>query len=331
MPRLSSSEWKEFLAQHPEAHVLQSAAWGELKAAFGWDVERICAGTSGAQVLFRRLPLGLSLAYIPKGPLGTDWSALWPEVRQVCRARRAVLLKVEPDAWEEEEACLAERLRGFRPDGIPIQPRRTILVSLEGGEEAWLERMKQKTRYNIRLAEKKGVSVRASDDVAAFHRLMLVTGERDSFGVHSLAYYRKAYELFHPLGQAELFLAEYAGRPLAGLMVFAQGARAWYFYGASNDEERNRMPAYLLQWQAMRWAAAHGCTQYDLWGVPDAEEPALEAEFEQRRDGLWGVYRFKRGFGGRLARAAATYELALNLPLFQLYRWYARRRRGEQA
>ncbi len=86
--------------------------------------------------------------------------------------------------------------------------------------------------------------------------MMTVTGARDAFGVHSLAYYRKAYDLFHPAGMAELLLAEYEGRPLAALMVFALGRRAYYLYGASTDEERNRMPTYLLQWRAMQWARA---------------------------------------------------------------------------
>jgi Uncharacterized protein involved in methicillin resistance len=86
--------------------------------------------------------------------------------------------------------------------------------------------------------------------------------------------------------------------------VFARGRRAWYVYGASNDQERNRMPTYLLQWEAMRWARARGAEEYDLWGVPDADEETLEAHFTERSDGLWGVYRFKRGFGGQVKRAA---------------------------
>jgi peptidoglycan pentaglycine glycine transferase (the first glycine) len=326
----SLSEWENFLQGFPEAHVLQSAAWGELKAGFDWQVERVRVDEAGAQVLFRRLPLGLSLAYIPKGPIGPDWAGLWPEVFRLCRRKLAVLLKVEPDCWEGQEAALSGRLPGFRADGIPVQPRRTILVSLAGSEDDWLGRMKQKTRYNIRLAERKGVTVKASSDVEMFHRLMLVTGQRDRFGVHSLAYYRRAYDLFHQRGQVELLIAEYEGSPLAGLMVFAQGQRAWYFYGASNDAERSRMPTYLLQWEAMRWAAGRGCTEYDLWGVPDEDEEVLEAQFEQRHEGLWGVYRFKRGFGGRVVRTVATYEKALITPLFQFYRWYARRRGGEQ-
>ena len=155
---------------------------------------------------------------------------------------------------------------------------------------------------------------------------MQVTGQRDGFGVHSLEYFRRAYDLFQPPGMCALLMAEYDGRPLAGLMVFARGARAWYFYGASNDEERNRMPTYLLQWEAMRWAKARGCSEYDLWGVPDADEAALEAGFTDRSDGLWGVYRFKRGFGGELKRSAGAWDRPYLPLVYPLYRWWSRRR-----
>ena len=300
---LDAAAWEDFLAAHPNAHLLQTAAWGELKRAFGWYALRLTAGEVGAQVLFRPLPLGFTVAYLPKGPVGprAAWPALWPEVDALCRRERAVFLKVEPDVWEEEpDATPPPR---FRPSLHAIQPRRTLVVSLAGSEEEILARMKQKTRYNIRLAARKGVTVRPWDDVAGFHRLMQETGARDGFGVHSLAYYRRAYDLFHPRGEAELLVAEYQGEPLAALMVFARGRRAWYFYGASTGKHRNKMPTYLLQWEAMRWAKARGCTEYDLWGVPDADGDTLEAQFTRRRDGLWGVYRFKRGFGGVLRRA----------------------------
>jgi lipid II:glycine glycyltransferase (peptidoglycan interpeptide bridge formation enzyme) len=181
--------------------------------------------------------------------------------------------------------------------------------------------MKQKCRYNVRLAEKKGVTVRSWDDLESFHRMMTITGGRDGFGVHSLEYYRKAYELFHPVGMADILVAEFESRPLAALMVFALGQRAYYLYGASTDEERSRMPTYLLQWRAMQWARERGCTDYDLWGVPDADEETLEAQFETRRDGLWGVYRFKRGFGGQVRRAAQALDRVYMPLLYWLYLW----------
>jgi lipid II:glycine glycyltransferase (peptidoglycan interpeptide bridge formation enzyme) len=179
--------------------------------------------------------------------------------------------------------------------------------------------MKQKTRYNIRLAGKKGVTVRAWDDLAAFHQMLLITGSRDKFGVHSLGYYRRAYELLHPQKMGELLVAEYEGKPLAALFVARHGNRAYYLYGASTDEERNRMPTYLLQWEAMQWAKACGCEEYDLWGVPDEPEATLEANFEKRNDGLWGVYRFKRGFGGELKRSVQAMDRVYNPLLYRAY------------
>lgn len=329
MTYLSASEWDRFLLDYPEAHLLQTSAWGAFKSEFGWWVERVRVGSTGAQILFRplisRLPAGPSIAYIPKGPVGPDWPALWPELHRACRRKGALLLKVEPDLIETD-GCPDALFPGFTGGADPIQPRRTLIISLEGGEEDWLARMKQKTRYNIRLAEKKEVIVRPTQDVDGFYRLMQVTGQRDGFGVHSRDYFRRAYELFHPSGMCVLFNAEYTGHLLAGLMVFARGRRAWYFYGASNDEERSRMPAYLLQWEAMRWAKSRGCSEYDLWGVPDADETELEAGFTDRSDGLWGVYRFKRGFGGALVRSAGAWERAYLPLVYPLFRWWSRRR-----
>ena len=328
MTLLTSSQWGEFLLHHPEAHLLQQPEWGELKRAFGWQSAWVQSGVAGAQVLFRQLPLGFTMGYIPKGPVGSDWQALWPEVDRLCREKRAIFLKVEPDLWEGVSFDAGQFLPGFLP-ARPIQPRRTIVISLEGSEEDWLMRMKQKTRYNIRLAEKKDVIIRFSSDMHIFQQLMDVTGERDDFGVHSLAYYRKTYDLFHPSGMCELLVAYYNDKPLAGLMVFARGKRAWYMYGASNNEERNRMPAYLLQWEAMRWAAGKGCTEYDLWGVPDCSEEELEAGFTQSDSGLWGVYRFKRGFGGQVLRSVGGYDRVYRPLLYRAIQMVLRRRGQE--
>ena len=320
--------WKAFINTHPEAHILQTGPWGELKTAFGWSAQTVQSATCGAQILFRRLPLGLTLAYIPKGPVGPGWTQLWLQVDKVCRQHHAVFLKVEPDGLDSDMPRFASDLPGFIPSA-PIQPRRTLLIDLHGSEEDWLGQMKQKTRYNIRLAEKKGVVVRQSDDLEVFQQLMQTTGQRDGFGVHSQAYYRRAYDLFAADGHCALLIAEAEGHPLAALMVFAWGCRAWYFYGASSDEGRNLMPTYLLQWVAMRWAAAQGCLEYDLWGVPDADEQELEKGFTVRSDGLWGVYRFKRGFGGRMARSAGAWDRVYQPLLYQVYRAWLARRGGE--
>jgi lipid II:glycine glycyltransferase (peptidoglycan interpeptide bridge formation enzyme) len=337
---LDDARWDAFVTAHPGGHLLQLSGWGALKARFGWQAARLALEedgrlVGGAQVLFRSLPLGRTLAYAPKGPVlddpGADAaSGLWPALHQMARERRAILLKVEPELPDDPALAAGLTGRGFRPSPQDVQPRRTIRVDLTAGEDEILARMKSKTRYNIRLAARKGVEVRrgTSDDLDTFYALMEETGSRDDFGVHSRAYYRAAYHQFVDAERVCLLLAYYKGEPLAGLMAFACGDRAWYFYGASSDRHRNRMPNYRLQWEAMRWARARGCAIYDLWGVPDADEAILEEQFTERSDGLWGVYRFKRGFGGQLHRYVGAYDHVYSPLWYGLYVAFAARRRS---
>jgi lipid II:glycine glycyltransferase (peptidoglycan interpeptide bridge formation enzyme) len=180
--------------------------------------------------------------------------------------------------------------------------------------------MKQKTRYNVRLAQKKDVTIEISDDIHLFYDIMVETGNRDEFGIHSFAYYQTVYDLFKKTNNVVLLIAKYKGIALAGLMMFISGDRAWYFYGASNNNERNRMPTYLLQFEAMLIAKQRGCKTYDLWGIPDEPEEVLENEFQNRSDGLWGVYRFKRGFGGQHKRSFGARDIVLNPLLYRVFR-----------
>jgi len=328
--------WDERIAAAPGGHLLQSWAWGELKARFGWQVRRVAAGSACAQVLFRPLPAGLgTIAYVPKGPaadLGdrVALESLLDAIAPLARQLRAICLKVEPNVEDNPETVAHLRALGFRPSPQTVQPRRTIVLDLAAEPEAILARMKSKTRYNIRLAGRRGVTVRpgGADDLSAFYRLMEITARRDGFGIHSRAYYEAVYHLFIAPGQGRLLLAEYEGRLLAGLIVLAFGGTAIYMYGASSDAHRNRMPTYLLQWEAIRWAKERGCRTYDLWGVPDEEEATLEAEFTRRRDGLWGVYRFKRGFGGRLVRSVGAWDRVYAPLRYRLYAAAVRRRGG---
>ncbi len=317
--------WDDFVARHADGHILQTSPWGTLKSQFGWTDEQVALGQedeliAGAQVLYRRLPVGMGhLAYIPKGPL-VDWdneeqlTALLATLDHAARSQGAIALTIEPDLPDEPRHQKRLRTLGFRPALFDaVQPRRTLVVDISPDEDAILKAMKSKTRYNVRLAGRKGVTVREAGeaDLPAFHALMAATAERDDFGVHTPAYYEAAYRLFAPRNQVRLLLAEVNGlrpEPVAALMIFALPPRAWYFYGASGNAHREKMPTYLLQWEAMRWAKSLGCTSYDLWGVPDEDGEKLEAEFTQRRDGLWPVYRFKRGFGGRLVRSVGAWD-----------------------
>jgi lipid II:glycine glycyltransferase (peptidoglycan interpeptide bridge formation enzyme) len=321
MATVDHQAWCKFITQHSKAHFMQSGEWGVLKSEFGWDANYVVVGDSGALVLFRKLPLGLKLAYIPKGPVGEDWEGLLPEVDAICRSHRAVFLKIEPDAWDRGRA--GDRLKpfGFRPGFHSLQTRCTMLLDIHDEEDNILAQMKQKTRYNIRLASRKGVTVCPSTNIQTFMQMMKTTGKRDGFNVRSLAYYQRAFDLFYSVGKCELLVASFEDQPLAALMVFAQGERAYYLYGASSNSHRNRMPTYLLQWEAIRWAKKKGCNQYDLWGIPDEDVGTLEAQFSKRSDGLWGVYRFKRGFGGQTKRSEQAWDLVYNPTLYAVYRW----------
>ncbi|MGQ9500997.1 MAG: lipid II:glycine glycyltransferase FemX [Anaerolineae bacterium] len=329
--------WQDFVARHPAGHLLQSWAWGELKSRFGWHAVRIAitdeTGTlyAGAQVLLRPLPGGRALAYVPKGPL-VDWQdlpqtrSLLNEIHQLCHIWRCIFLKIEPPVEDDTVMHMAIARHGFRDQVPTVQPPRTILIDLDTSEEAILAAMKQKTRYNIRLAARKGVTVYegCAEQMPVFYQLLEDTSRRDRFAIHHFEYYRTAYELFAP-HDAALLLAEIEGEVVAGLMVFVHRTMAYYLFGASSNRYREYMPTYLLQWEAMRWARARGCAAYDLWGIPDAEEETLEnnlASANRCTGGLWGVYRFKRGFGGRIVRSAGAFDYVYSPMLYRLYRWW---------
>lgn len=341
----ADAEWDDFVARHPHGSLLQTTNWARLKGRFGWTGYRVWLRqegrlVAGAQILFRSAAWGLvRMAYIPHGPL-VNWqdseqvAVLFNQIDQAIYQHRASLLKMEPRLWDDEISAEAWRTfcqtNACLPDANTIQPPRTILLDLHPSEEEILAGMKQKTRYNIGLAARKDITVRAGarQDIAAFTQLLHTTGQRNTFGVHEPAYYQAAFDLFAP-GQAALMLAEYNGQPLAGVMVFRHGAQAAYLYGASSNVARDRMPSYAAQWAGIQWAKSQGCTSYDLWGVPDATLETLEAEFRQRDEGLWGVYRFKRGFGGTLRRTVGAVDRPYNALAYRLY--LRRSRRGSAA
>ncbi len=333
MPIISASEWDTFITRYPNTHILQTSAWGKLKEEFGWRVNYVTCGEAGAQVIIKSLLPGINFAYIPKGPLGTNLDELWPEIDRICRGQKCVFLKVEPDNWLEDAKQTGDQSKLIPDDFIlskhSIQPLRTLIINIQGDEPQILGRMKQKTRYNINLALKKNIIIKPYTELSTFYDLMEITSQRDQFGIHSLAYYQRAYDLFSEHNLCQLLLAEYDNTPLAALIVFMHGYRSWYFYGASSNMHRDRMPNYLLQWEAMRWAKSQGCTEYDLWGVPDYDEAHLEANFGEHTHGLWGVYRFKRGFGGELRRSAGPWDRVYNPFLYRLYTLWLKYNRSE--
>ena len=326
------AEWDAFVEAHPRAHLLQTSAWGVLKTTFGWQAERIALArddgslAAGVQILYRPLPLRLGrLAYAPFGPL-VDWAddaqvrALTEAVDRAVKRRRGALLKIEPGYGLEGVDFTRW---GFRLSPQTVQPPRSYLVDLSADEDTILARMNQGTRRNIRKSERFGVTIREGtrDDLDSFNALLHETGARDAFGVHAPRYYEHVYERFVPQGRGALLLGSYDGHDLAGVMVFALADQGWYLYGASSERERQRMASYGVQWAGMRWAKARGARCYDMVGVPDAEVETLEAQFPTRSDGLWGVYRFKRGWGGTVVRSAGAWDRVYNPLIYALYRF----------
>jgi lipid II:glycine glycyltransferase (peptidoglycan interpeptide bridge formation enzyme) len=273
-----------------------------------------------------------TLAYIPYGPL-LDWhdsaqrDALLAAIDATARRHRAAFLKIEPGHDIDVEPL---RHAGFRPSAQTIQPPATIIIDLDD-EDTMLKRMNQGTRRNIRKSEKFEVVVRqgARADVDSFNAMLDETGERQAFGVHVPRYYERAYDLFVPSGDAVLLMGSYNGLDLAGMFIFKLGGQAWYLYGASRQQEKQRMASFAVQWAGIQWAKQQGCTTYDLYGIPDESEAVLEATFQQRNDGLWGVYRFKRGWGGRVERSIGAWDRIYSRPIYALYQVALRLRGGQ--
>lgn len=304
--------WNAFVASSPYGHVLQSWEWGDLKARTGWEPLRLALFDGGeikaaAQVLVRSLPRGLGrLAYVAKGPV-LDYqdtpllASTLAALRVLAAEQRVISLKIEPEICEPSPVPSELIARGLE-EASPVQMRSTIWVDLTPPEDDILARQKQKTRYNIRLAGRKGVAVRigGKEDIDDWYRMYEVTAARDGFTVHNRDYYGLVLQILGQRGLAALLLAEHEGDLLAGIIVFSFGRTAQYMYGASSNEKRNLMAPYLLQWEGMRWARERRAAIYDLWGIPD--------RLEENED-LWGVYRHKRGYGGEIVRYIGAFDL----------------------
>ena len=311
------------LLRLPRPHVLQTSHWAALKAPY-WNASHHLWGSlnqpqAAATVLTRswgRLPLRIQ--YVPKGPLAVadldQWLALLTWLENHAKRSGAIFLKIDPDVDAESELgrTLVEQLqmRGWIFSADQVQFRNTMLSDLTLDEETLLAGMKQKTRYNIRLAGRRGVQVGLSADFETFYDLYAETAARDGFLIRPRDYYLAVMTRMQKNGLGQLLLANVAGEIVSGVFLFRLGPTAWYFYGASSDSHRRDMPAYLLQWEAMRWAKAQGCTTYDWWGAPD------ELGEEDR---MWGVYRFKQGFGGQFRRWIGAWDFT---PRPRLYRTY---------
>ncbi len=338
-----AEDWNPLISKLPNAHVLQSWQWSQVKVPLGWRafpyVWRSPAGEiqAAAMILQRSvslpvIPLRLSMLYIPRGPL-LDWTdrrlvqVVLDDIQAFARQRGAIFLKIDPEVVvatgvpgsdgdvpsTSGQALIAElNQRGWRFSDDQVQFRNTVLIDLAAPEQELLGRMRQKTRYNVRLAERKGVTIRAGriDDLSMLYKMYAETSVRDGFVIREQAYYQNIWETFIQDNLAEVLIADCQGEAVAGVIVFRFNQRAWYLYGMSRDLHRDKMPNYLLQWEAMRRAKAARCTVYDLWGAPD--------EFDEA-DSMWGVFKFKEGLGGYVVRTPGAWDYPVQPWLYRLY------------
>jgi len=330
-----TKSWDDFIGAH-DGHLLQTSVWGDLKSRFGWSAYRVAvqangAMSAGAQILFRRLGPGMTLAYVPRGPVVAandrdTLTQLYDAIQATARAHGAFALKVEPN-WVTPDILLATG--DWRP-ATCFQPHTTIHLDLTRDPETILAQMKPKWRYNIRLAERKGVTVRegAGNDLPRFYELLKLTSARDEFPIHTLDYYRAAFELLTEPGFARLFIAEYGGEMIAAIFVTAVGREAIYLYGASGNAHRERMPNHALHWHAIQWAKARGCTRYDLWGIGATAEADPSTALRSAQDAGHGLYQFKQGFGGTVVKYAGASDIIFSRWRFFLYKRAILLRRG---
>ncbi len=337
------AEWDSRIARLANPHLLQTWEWAQVKAAFGWKPMPFVWDAAAAMilrrdVLSRGFAAGLCILYVPKGPLfeAPDHSLeaiVLDDLQAFSRKQGAILLKIDPDIVlgsgvpgqqdaRDSEAGLAFQSelhrRGWHFSGSQVQFRNTVLIDLTFSEAELLDRMKQKTRYNIRLAEKKGVRIRGGtlDDLPALYRMYAETSVRDHFVIRNEGYYRTVWQAFMRAPAqagapwAEPLIAEVDGEAVAAIFVFYFAGRAYYLYGMSREAHRERMPNYLLQWEAIKRAKAHGCTVYDLWGAPD--------EFDEN-DSMWGVFRFKEGLGGQVVRTLGAWDYPASPMWYKTY------------
>jgi peptidoglycan pentaglycine glycine transferase (the first glycine) len=339
----SGAEWDARIARLPNAHLLQTWEWAQVKAPLGWvPMPFVWDGAAAMvlkrQVLRRGFAARLCILYVPKGPLfdaadAASQRQVLDDLQAFSRQQGAIELKIDPDVvlgWglpgggsarenasgHAFESALSQR--GWQPSGEQIQFRNTVLIDLRPSEEELLRRMKQKTRYNVRLAEKKGVRIRVGtrDDLPALYRMYAETSVRDGFVIRPESYYRAVWETFMstpPDGLApcaEPLIAEVDGQAVAAIFLFYFAGRAYYLNGMSREAHRELMPNHLLQWEAMKRGRARGCTAYDLWGAPD--------QFDES-DSMWGVFRFKEGLGGEVLRTLGAWDYPASPLWYKVY------------
>lgn len=318
----ASHQWNDWLERSANGgHIYQSYEWGEFKRRLGWKPVRLVLERDGeviglGQFLCWSTPfVPGKLMYCPKGPC-LPWedeetvATFFRGAKRVAIRERAHTIKIEPEVTEQQGhiKVLLSGI-GFRKFRWDLNFKTTMIVRLDRPEQDLFARMRAKTRYNIRLAARKGVEVvqdNSNDARQHLWQMLQVTAKRDGFIVRRRAEYQFAvWQAMFEAGRAHLFFAEHEGERLAAMLVYTFGQKYWYILGASANEKRNLMPTYLLQWEVMLWAKARDMVYYDMLGAPSPDNL-------NEGDVLWGVYRFKAGFGGTITDFLGCLDLPVH-------------------
>lgn len=323
---IDACSWNRIVAQQPHAPFLQSYQWGEFQKNNGHAVDRFVFIENGkettvAHVFLYQIFFGFFYLYLPHGPVGeqglAEQKAFFEYVRDIQKKTKALFLRIEPRGGSKNDiVCRAQK------ETISLQPRATLLVSLEKSEDALLAAMHPKTRYNIRVAKKQGIEVRAEDvptqqTQEKFLLLLKETAHRDRFFLHQDSYYQKLFLSFQEKTSIDpstpfvrLYTAWAGEEMLAGGIVFFFGDTATYLHGASSSQNRKAMAPYALHWRVLQEAKALGYKVYDFWGIAETDDPS---------DPWAGLTRFKKGFGGSVVEHPVAIDCIFSPFLYTLY------------
>jgi len=324
---LEPKNWDFFILQHPDATILQSWQWGKFQKSLGhkiWRLGVVDQGQTIAQLLIIKMPLkfGLQIFYSPRAlflnktlPVHQQHQAMKlmiDEIHQLAKEEKVIFFRTDPPLLADDTTALSiYKSLGFAQSPKSTQPKTNLLLDISPRTINLLMQMKSKTRYNIRLAEKKGITVRETSqptDIAIFNQLMCETAARDRFTPHPDKYYHQQLAVLGAQNMLSLFIAYDESTPLAAALVSWFGPVVSYLHGASSDLNREKQAPYLLHWEIIKAAKGRDCTIYDLGGI------------DLNRQHTWaGITRFKMGFGGNSVEYAGNLELPLHRAWFKLY------------
>jgi len=293
------------------SHPLQSRAWGEFRKTQGQKVKRL----NSFQILFYPIPyLPYTIGYLPKGPLPTE--LMIKKLKRIGEKHRAIFIKLEPNVKKSKIQNLKSKISklGLIP-GKPLFTRHTMIIDLRKSEEELMSNFHSKTRYNIRLAKRKGVKIKEGQSVKDFEKywqLMEETMKRQGFYAHNHSYHQKMWQIMRRAGIAHLLMAVYQEKVLAAWILFKFKHILYYPYGASSSSHRNLMASNLLMWEAIRFGKKNGCRTFDLWGTPGPNP--------KKSDPWYGFHHFKMGYNPELVEFIGTYDLVLRPVLYPIYR-----------